>query len=157
MGYFKNPLELSVGLAASPGVFTSSLRFPQKELRAPSSKGPLPCHFNTTREVDAKLSFPPASPTVSQPPGKCSLPPVESSPWPTSSPLSLGRHPGPRHHPSPWDVTRPTPSPLSLGRHPSPRHHPSPWDVTPAHTITPLPGTSPRPMPSPLSLDLRKV
>ena len=116
MGYFKNPLELSVGLAASPGVFTSSLRFPQKELRAPSSKGPLPCHFNTTREVDAKLSFPPASPTVSQPPGKGSLPPVESSPWPTSSPLSLGRHPGPRHQPSPWDVTL-------------------------AHAITPLPGS----------------
>lgn len=98
MGYFKNPLELSAGLAASPEVFTSSLRFPTKELRVPSPRD----RFHVTSRTPEKWkpsSASSAHPLVSQPPGKSSLPIYGVITWPTASP-SWDITPGPCHHPS---------------------------------------------------------
>ena len=154
MGYFKNPLELSVGLAASPGIFTSPLRFPHKRAQGSFLQGTASMSLQEHQRGGRQAQLSSCSPTVSQPPGKgspisgvvtlahaiTSLP--GTPPWPMPSPLSLGRHPGPCHQPSPWDVTLahaisplpgtppwPMPSALSLGRHPGPSHQPSPWDL----------------------------
>ena len=129
MGYFKNPLELSVGLAASPGVFTSSLRFPHKRTQGSFLQGTasmsLQYHQRGGRQAQLSSCIPHSQSATRQ------------GLSPTCGVIALAYI----ITPLPGTSPRPTPSPLSLGRHPGPCHHPSPWDVTPAHAITPLPGS----------------
>ena len=105
MGYFKNPLELSVRLAASPGIFTSSLRFPHKRAQGSFLQGPtsmsLQEHQRGGRQAQLSSCIP--------------------------------------HSQS---ATRQGLSPHQWSHHPGPHHHPSPWDVTLDHAISPLPGIS---------------
>ena len=139
MGYFKNPLELSVGLAASPGIFTSPLRFPHKRAQGSFLQGTASMSLQEHQRGGRQAQLSSCSPTVSQPPGKGS---------PISGVVTLAHAITSLPGTPPW----PMPSALSLGRHPGPCHQPSPWDATLAHAISPLPGTPPWPKPSALSL-----
>lgn len=93
MGYFKNPLELSVGLAASPEVFTSSLRFPHKRAQGSFLRG------------TASMSLQEHQRSGSQAQLSSCTPPSQSATRQELSPHLWSHHPGPHHHPSPWDIT----------------------------------------------------
>ena len=129
MGYFKNPLELSVGLAASPGIFTSPLRFPHKRAQGSFLQGTASMSLQEHQRGGRQAQLSSCSPTVSQPPGKGS---------PISGVVTLAHAITSLPGTPPW----PMPSALSLGRHPGPCHQPSPWDATLAQAISPLPGIS---------------